>query len=372
MKVLQVLPALYSGGVERGTVEFAAELVKRGHDAYVLSSGGPMVDQLRAQGAHHVALPIHRKSLATLGQIRPVRRLLEELRPDVIHLRSRMPAWVTYLAWKKLPADRRPGLISTFHGMYSVNRYSAIMSKAEHLIAVSDCVRNYILDAYRVDPERISVIQRGVDTRTFREMPLDPAWRRQMLESHPQLRDRKILLMPGRLSRWKGQLSFLDVMARLVRDNDQLHGLIVGGLEGGKQHFMRELETRRQALKLDRHVTFLGQRDDMHELYLFADVVCHMSTKPEPFGRTLTEALSSGTPVVAFERGGAAESLNACFPEGLVPPDDIDAFVEKARAVLSMREPSIQIPERFRLEAQTEATLSVYRQVLARHGKADV
>ncbi|BES69914.1 glycosyltransferase family 4 protein [Marinobacter nanhaiticus D15-8W] len=370
MKVLQVLPALHSGGVERGTVELAAELVRRGHESYVLSAGGPMAEQLESEGSHHVSRPIHRKSLASLGQILPVRRLLRELRPDVVHIRSRMPAWIVYLAWKGLPVDDRPVLISTFHGMYSVNPYSAVMAKAEHLIAVSECVRNYIIDAYKVEDERITVIQRGVNTRTFRDMPLDPDWRRQLLQEHPQLRDRKILLMPGRLSRWKGQLTFLDVMARLVRQDDNLHGVIVGGLEGGKQYFMQELESRRTALKLDRYVTFLGQRSDMHELYLFADLVCHLSTKPEPFGRTLTEALASGTPVVAFERGGAAETLGACFPQGLVPPDDIDAFVAKASDVLTMREPALEIPERFRLEAQTEATLAVYRQVLARHGKA--
>lgn len=370
MRVLQVLPALYSGGVERGTVELAAELVKRGHESFVLSSGGPMVSQLETGGSRHFTLPVHRKSLTSFGQIIPVRRLLQELRPDVIHVRSRMPAWITYLAWKGLPTHERPALISTFHGMYSVNLYSGIMARAEHLIAVSECVRNYIIEAYKVEPERISVIQRGVNVRTFREMPLDPMWRRQLLDEHPQLRDRKILLMPGRLSRWKGQLDFLEVMSRLVREDDSLHGVIVGGLEGGKQHFMDELESRRQALKLDRHVTLLGQRNDMHELYLFADLVCHLSTKPEPFGRTLTEALASGTPVVAFERGGAAETLNACFPEGLVPPDDIGAFTDKVRSILSSSgRPDIQIPERFTLEAQAEATLSVYRQLLTQHGK---
>lgn len=369
MKILQVLPALNSGGVERGTVELAAQLVRRGHTSWVLSAGGPMVTALEAAGSHHVTLPVHRKSVRSLVQIRNVRRLLETLRPDVVHVRSRMPAWIVYLAWKTLPADRRPALISTFHGMYSVNAYSAIMSKAEHLIAVSDCVKRYILDNYAVDEQAISVIQRGVDTQAFQDSDLDPAWRRQFLDEHPQLRDRKILLMPGRLSRWKGQLGFLDVVARLAEQDNTIHGLIVGGLEGGKQHFMRELEERRKALHLENQVTFLGQREDMHELYLFSDLVCHLSTKPEPFGRTLTEALASGTPVVAFERGGAAETLQACFPAGLVSPDDIDAFVSTARTLIGQEKPDIRIPERFQLEAQTRATLEVYRTVLARHGR---
>ncbi|TBW55894.1 glycosyltransferase [Marinobacter halodurans] len=370
MKILQVLPALESGGVERGTVELAAELVKRGHDSTVLSAGGPMVAQLEATGSRHVTRPIHRKSLVTLGQVRPVRRLLQSLRPDVVHVRSRMPAWVVYLAWKGLPVNERPVLVSTFHGMYSVNPYSAIMSKAEHLIAVSDCVRRYILDNYAVAEDRISVIQRGVDTRQFCEMPLDPAWRHQLLEDYPQLRDRRILLMPGRLSRWKGQLTFLEVIARMVREDASVHGVIAGGLEGGKQRYRTELESRIGELGLEDHITFLGQRSDMHELYLFADLVCHLSTKPEPFGRTLTEALASGTPVVAFERGGAAETLRACFPAGLVAPDDTRAFVQTAQRLLTQPRPAIEIPERFHLTAQTETTLAVYRGLLERHGRA--
>lgn len=370
MKILQVLPALKSGGVERGTVEFAAELVKRGHTSTVLSAGGPMVAPLEAAGSRHITRPIHRKSLFTLGQVRPVRRLLQSLKPDVIHVRSRMPAWVIYLAWKGLPAGERPVLVSTFHGMYSVNPYSAIMTKAEHLIAVSDCVRRYILGNYTVTDDRITVIQRGVDTHQFCESPLDPAWRTQLLANYPQLRDRRILLMPGRLSRWKGQLTFLEVIAQLVREDDKVHGVIVGGLEGGKQRYQDELDKRIDELGLHDHITFLGQRSDMHELYLFADLVCHLSTKPEPFGRTLTEALASGTPVVTFERGGAAETLRACFPAGLVAPDDTHAFVQTTQTLLAQPRPAIEIPERFHLAAQTEATLSVYRELLTRHGRA--
>jgi len=135
-------------------------------------------------------------------------------------------------------------------------------------------------------------------------------------------------------------------------------------VEPGKERFMGELEQRRAKLGLADKVTFLGQRNDMAELYLFADLVCHMSTKPEPFGRTVTEALSSGTPVAAFNRGGAAETLQACFRDGLVTPDDTHEFARVAITLLNDKAPNIEIPYRFRLQAQTKSTLDIYQRVM--------
>ena len=154
------------------------------------------------------------------------------------------------------------------------------------------------------------------------------------------------------------------MMAQLVRERPDCHGIIVGGAEPGKEHFLEELEKKRAHLGLTDKVSFLGQRNDMTNLYLLANVVCHMSTKPEPFGRTVTEALATGTPVVAYNRGGAAETLQACFKEGLVSPDNVGGFAQTVSRLLDSKPPVIDIPYRFRLEAQTEATLQVYEKVL--------
>lgn len=366
MRILQALPALYSGGVERGTVEFAADLVKRGHESFVVSKGGPMAEQLRGQGSEHIFMPIHRKTPASFGQILPMRKLLLELKPDIVHVRSRMPAWIVFLALKSIPANQRPAVVSTFHGMYSVTPYSAIMTRADHIIAVSGCVKNYVLNNYPVPEEKLTVIQRGVDVDAFRQRELSSQWLDRWFRQYPQLADQKIIMMPGRISRWKGQLDFLAMMAQLVQERPDCHGIIVGGAEPGKESFLEELEKERARLNLTDKVSFLGQRNDMTTLYLLADVVCHMSTKPEPFGRTVTEALASGTPVAAFDRGGAAETLRACFPEGLVPPDNVEAFARTALSLIDSPRPEIEIPWRFRLEAQTETTLQVYSNVLVR------
>lgn len=364
MKVLQVLPNLDSGGVERGTVEFARELVRQGHESLVLSNGGRLVAQLEAEGSRHIALPVHRKALASLALVRPLRRLLRELKPDIVHVRSRLPAWLIWLAWRKLPAATRPRLVSTFHGLYSVNAYSAIMARAEHIIAISHCVARYVLDNYAVGAERLTVIQRGVDTAAFYPAAPDPAWLARLHAEYPQLAGRKIVLMPGRLSRWKGQEEFLDVMATLRRADPAVHGVIVGDAEPKKAHYRAELEQKTAALGLGDCVTFVGHRADIAQFYRLAAVVCHLSNKPEPFGRTLTEALACHTPVIGFDRGGAAESLSACFPAGLVAPDDLNAFAATALEWLDRR-PHIAIPDEFRMQHQIEATLGVYRTLLA-------
>ncbi|MBW4936468.1 glycosyltransferase family 4 protein [Marinobacter sp. F4206] len=366
MRILQALPALYSGGVERGTVEFASDLVKRGHESFVVSKGGPMAEQLRGQGSTHIFMPIHRKSPASFAQILPMRKLLLELKPDIVHVRSRMPAWIIHLALKSIPTDQRPAVVSTFHGMYSVTPYSAIMTRADHLIAVSQCVRDYILENYPVPEGKLTVIQRGVDLNAFWQRELSPQWLQRWFRQYPQLADQKIIMMPGRISRWKGQMDFLAMMAKLVRHRPDCHGIIVGGAEPGKERFLEQLEKERARLDLTDKVSFLGQRNDMTTLYLLADVVCHMSTKPEPFGRTVTEALASGTPVVGYNRGGAAETLQACFRAGLVTPDNTNEFAETVLRLLDTEAPIIDIPYRFQLEAQTESTLQVYEQALER------
>jgi glycosyltransferase involved in cell wall biosynthesis len=364
LKVIQILPALDAGGVERGTVEFARELVKRGHESIVISSGGRQVERLEAEGSRHIRMPVHRKSLRSLAQVRPMRRLLAELKPDIIHVRSRAPAWIAWLAWRKLPANDRPRLVSTVHGMYSVNAYSAIMTKTDHIIAISDCVHDYITQNYGIPAQRITRVYRGLDPGIFRQEGDDSAWREQLFNEYPQLRGKRLLLMPGRLSRWKGQEAFLNVMQRLGQIRSDCHGIVVGAAEANKQHYLKELLDKRQALGLNEQVTFVGHRSDIQAFYRLADITCHLSNKAEPFGRTVPEALACECPVIAYDRGGASESLHAAFPDGLVEADNVDAFAQRADELLRRGSADIRLPEQFYLQYQTEATLAVYRRLL--------
>ncbi|CAA0116368.1 glycosyltransferase family 4 protein [Zhongshania aliphaticivorans] len=364
LKIVQVLPALNSGGVERGTVELARELVRGGHTSVVISSGGRMVDSLVAEGSEHIGFPVHRKSLWSLLQVRPMRRLLESLAADVVHVRSRAPAWIVWLAWRRMNPVTRPRLVSTFHGMYSVNFYSAVMAKAEHLIAISDCVKKYITTNYYADERRITLIPRGLDPAAFNPDACTPTWKAELFQQYPQLQNKHIILMPGRLTRWKGQEAFLDMMSRLIRLRQDCHGVVVGDAEPGKQHYFEELLVMRSSLGLDEAVTFVGHRSDIAQFYGLASVTCHMSNKEEPFGRTVPESLASGTPVVAYDRGGASESLNAGFPLGLVVPDDIVGFAARVADVIDA-DAVLTLPESYYLSSQLASTLAVYRRLLA-------
>ena len=365
LKVIQVLPELNSGGVERGTIEFAKALVEKGHQSIVISNGGRQVERLEAEGSQHIQMPVHKKSPVSLLQVNAMRKLLAELKPDIVHVRSRVPAWIVWLAWRKLSKESRPKLISTFHGMYSVNAYSAVMAKAEQVIAISDCVHEYILSNYQVDPAKITRIYRGLDRTSFSESVLSDDWKQTFFSDYPEAKHKKLILMPGRLTRWKGQEAFIEMMANLVSKSSDCHGLIVGEADPNKAHYEEELKTLCKSKGLEDKISFLGHRSDIQNLYKLADVTCHMSNKSEPFGRTVPEALATGCMVVAYNRGGASESLNAAFPQGVVEVDNTEAFAEKIYELTNLDSPlDIVLPEDFYLEHQAAETLKVYERAL--------
>jgi hypothetical protein len=205
---LQILPALHAGGVERGTLEIARYLVQNGHRSLVMSSGGRMVPQLESEGSSHFNWNIGKKSLLTLRLVPQLRQFLIEHRVDIIHLRSRMPAWIGYLAWRKMDPATRPKLVTTVHGAYTVNAYSAVMTKGERVIAVSKTIHNYIQTYYpQVAPSHIRLIYRGVDPLEFpRGYQPDNAWLTKWRNDYPQLAGKIIITLPGRITVGKDNL----------------------------------------------------------------------------------------------------------------------------------------------------------------------
>ncbi|HUH89565.1 MAG TPA: glycosyltransferase, partial [Lysobacter sp.] len=213
MTVVQLLPALESGGVERSTLEIAQALVTAGHRAIVVSAGGRQVPRLLASGAEHVTLDIGRKSLLTLRQVRPLRALLAGGDVDIVHVRSRLPAWLARFALRGMAATTRPRLVSTVHGLNSVSAYSAVMTRGERVICVSGCVRDYVLRHYpQTDPDLLRVIPRGIDPAAFPHAPLPDRTARQWAAAqHPALAGSgPLLLLPGRGTRLKGHADALE------------------------------------------------------------------------------------------------------------------------------------------------------------------
>lgn len=369
--VMQLLPALESGGVERGTIEIAAALIAAGHKAIVVSGGGRMVAELEALGAEHITLPIGKKSLTSLRYIPVLRRLMREKRVDIVHLRSRLPAWLGYLAWKKLDPATRPRLVTTVHGPYTPNFYSAVMLKGERIIAVSDMIVAYIRQHYPwVDPDRVTRIYRGVDPVVFSpEYRPDPAWLAGWRAAFPQAGGKWTITLPGRITRWKGQLDLLEIVTRLKAEGIPVHALIVGGAHPRKQQFLQEIETEISRRNLVDDVTLVGQRSDLKDIMAISDVVLSLSTEPEAFGRVSLEALSLGRPVLGYAHGGVGEQLAAMYHAGAIALGDIDTAV----ATLSRwhRDGAPEVPDArpFTLKAMQDQTLAVYREISAERSK---
>lgn len=365
MKVIQILPELNSGGVERGTLEIARALVGSGNESVVVSNGGRLVDQLEREGSRHITLPVHRKSLISLKQVSVLRRLFVVEKPDIIHVRSRVPAWLGWLAWRKMDPLARPRLVTTVHGFYSVNAYSRIMTRGERVIAVSESVERYVKKNYpQVPSDRVRVIHRGVDPGEFPCGYQPPKeWLRQWRAEHPKLEGAYLVLLPARITRWKGQEDLVSIIDGLVKSGVPVHGLLAGGPHPRKRRFFQELKDRVAAMNLEGHIHFLGHRNDLREIMAVSNIVMSLSTDPEAFGRVTLEALSLGIPVIGYNHGGVAEQLARILPDGAVPVGDKQAVAELIRK-WHTRPPILRSENPFTLEAMQSRTLETYRELL--------
>ncbi len=358
--------------MEQGTVEIAQALARDGLGALVASAGGRLVPALRATGARHVTLPLAAKDPVSL--LRNAGRLARLARAEgvtLLHARSRAPAWSTLLA------ARRTGLpfVTTYHGAYGEGvpgkrLYNSVMARGDRVIAASRYVAGLIAARHGTDPARIRLIPRGVDPARF-----DPDARRgaqvAQLASAWRLPDgAPIVMLPARLTRWKGGLVLIEALARLVRQ-DAVAVLV--GADQGRTAFAAELEQRARALGVADRVRFAGHCADMPAALMLADAVVSASIEPEAFGRAVIEAQAMARPVIATDHGGAAETVADGATGYLVPPGDAAALAAALDRVLAMpQEDRYALGARARaavlarstVAAMQAATLDVYRELL--------
>lgn len=364
--VMQLLPELNSGGVERGTLEMGRFLVQHGHKSIVVSGGGRLVEQLRQEGSMHARKNIGSKSPVALSHIWPLRRLMKNKRVNVLHLRSRMPAWVGYVAWKTLPKKNRPILVTTFHGFYSVNAYSAIMTKGDGVIAVSESIKKHIYEKY--DREKnVRLIFRGVDAEDFDpdKVSLDRIDR--LVDAWQINRSKPVLMLPGRLTRLKGQELFLQSLLHVAQPDFQ--AILVGDIKDNPG-YTAELNTFIEKNNLSEKVRLVGHCNDMPAAFLLADVVLSTSSlEPEAFGRTTVEAMAMGKPVIATAHGGSLETVVHLENGWLVKPSDPKALAAAIDEALSMDDKQLQhfgengrkrVSEKFTAQAMCEQTMAFY------------
>lgn len=370
LTVMQLLPELNSGGVERGTLEIGHHLVRNGHKSIVVSGGGRLVEQLEQDGSYHIQMRIGSKSPLALFYIWPLRREMKQKRVNILHLRSRMPAWVGYVALKSLPRKYRPVLVTTFHGFYSVNDYSAIMTKGDGVIAVSRSIQKHISENYNRE-KNVRLIFRGVDVESFVRGKVDRGRVESLSHAWSTDKARPVLMLPGRLTRLKGQEVFLKSL--LLVKNKNYQAVIVGDTEDNPG-YTEELKCFIEKNNLADRVRLVGHCNDMPAAFLIADIVLSTSSsEPEAFGRTTVEAMAMGKPVIATAHGGSLETVVPGETGWLVKPADPGELAVAIDEALAMEREQLKnfgengrlrVTANFTAQAMCEQTLAFYYELL--------
>ena len=365
LTIVQLLPALESGGVERGTLEIASALVAAGHRSIVMSAGGRLVEQLIVGGSEHITLDVGRKSIFTLRFLPALRRRFRELGADIVHARSRMPAWMTFLALRGMDAATRPRFVTTMHGLNSVNAYSAIMTRGERVICVSHSVREYLLKHYpKTDPARLRVIPRAVDPNEFpRGHRPSSEWHKGFIAEHPALSTpAPWLCLAARGTRIKGHGDAIRLVADLRDIGVETRLILLGVREPGRAQYVDALRAAAQRQGVGDAVVMTSPRRDVRDVMASSQLVLQLSPKPEAFGRTVVEALNLGVAVLGYDHAGVGEQLRDLFPQGAVKLGDRDALATRARELLASGVRP-QAFDRYRLAQMQAATLAVYREL---------
>ncbi len=334
--VLQILPRLVTGGVERGTIDIALALQAADCIPLVVSYGGPMVSELEQAGIEHITMPVHSKNpfLMQLNTERLV-HLIKERKIKIIHARSRAPAW------SAARAAGRTGVafLTTFHGTYNIGPftikkpYNAIMASGHRVIAISQFIATHVQTVYGISPERIRVIPRGIDVYKFDFQSVHPNRLTSLARAWCLPEDKPLVMLPGRLVRWKGHEILIEALAKVCLPD--LRCLLVG-FDQAHVHYKAELEKLIRHKGLDSKIHWVGYCADMPAAYMLADVVVSASTEPEAFGRVVVEAQAMGRPLIASNHGGSRETIIHGRTGWLVPPSDPDALAQALLQLLTL------------------------------------
>ncbi|MGB9151971.1 MAG: lipid-A-disaccharide synthase [Alphaproteobacteria bacterium] len=369
--VLQILPALVTGGVERGTVEMTAALTKAGFRAFVASSGGPMVREVETAGGIHITLPLASKNPLTMYMnVSHLCCIIREQRIDLVHARSRAPAWSACLAASKTHTP----FITTFHSAYGARSklkrlYNSVMGKGARVIAISDFVADYAERTYGVARDVMRVIPRGVDIEKFDPQRVTPERIDALRRAWNLTSQTPVILMPGRLTRWKGQSVLIRALARSERRDFVC--IIVGG--GKNSRYGKELAQEIKQAGLGKNISIFDTCRDMPAAYCLADIVVVPSTRPEGFGRVVIEAQAMGSAVIASNHGGARETVIHGETGWLTTPGDALELAHTIDTILAMSPTRrrqladraiAHIRANFTTAGMTAKTLAVYRELL--------
>lgn len=360
MKVVQILPELNEGGVERGVVELTREFQKYDIKSFVVSSGGKLVNELNKNGVEYVYCDVCSKNIFTfIPRILKLRKILKHISPDIVHVRSRIPAWLLLFAKFGLKFK----IVSTVHGLNSVNFYSKIMTKADKIICVSNYVKEYIIKNFSADVLRIKVIFRGVDIENFN--PQNLPCKSELRQKFSYCDNGFIVSCVGRISATKNIETLIKAVKILQEDYKNIKLLVVGGVHKNRKNYFEKLLKICNELEVKDFVIFTGSLNNIQEIYKLSDVVVSPSIKPESFGRSVAEAIAINTPVVASNHGGVKDIIQSGVNGYFFSPLDEKELAKKIAMANKLEFDGFSyIKNKFNLENMVKDTMMVYKEVL--------
>lgn len=358
MNILQILPELNVGGVETGTVDFSRYLVNAGHKAVVVSAGGRLVKDLESSGVVHYEVAVHKKSLFTvIRAIKAVEAIIKKENIDIVHARSRVPAWIAYFACRRTCTV----FITTCHGYYKKHPFSYVMGWAKKVIVLSNVIARHMIEDFSVPYERISLIPRSVDLEKFKYISPDTKRNEEFNVG-----------IIGRITPIKGHLDFIKAMAKAMRLIPRLKIWIVGDAPASKAAYKEQLQILTRRLGLWHATEFLGTQKDIPAVLSHLDLLVLATTTQEAFGRVIIEAQAAGVPVVATKVGGVIDIIEDGKTGILVPVSDPAAMQEAVARIY--KDPGLakriaenalkKLKSNYTLELMAGRTIDVYRQAL--------
>ncbi len=379
--VLQILPSLkkINGGVERGTLDVAKELAKREFKSVIFSSGGEMADKYKYKGVDHYNIEIEKKGILNFFFCRSkFLKHISQIKPDLIHIRSRWPAFCFSGLVKKLQIP----LVTTYHGTYSGNnfffkrKYNQVMTSGEVTITISKFIDDHIRYFFPNQTSKLVQINRGIDSEYFNLKSVTEIRKEKFLSSLAISENSHIILLPARLTSWKGHNVALDAAKIIIEKNSEINFVLVFvGSENSKSKFTDKLKKKIKKLNLINRVVFCGNISDMPAVYSVADIVLSTSLEPEAFGRVSAEASSMSKPIISTNHGGSREIIENNITGWLVEPNNPEELANKIISVLNLPQEKKdligangrkKVMKKFSLATMLDKTVEVYEELIER------
>jgi glycosyltransferase involved in cell wall biosynthesis len=378
-KVMQVIPKLGFGGAETGCYDLAHFLAEKDCKSIIVTSGGPLIKYVRRKKVKIIKLPVHLKNPFALIFNALALILLQIIyRIDIVHARSRAPAWSCY--WSTFFTRRK--FVTTFHGTYNFNNklkkfYNSVMLKSNLIIAGSNFIFNHINENYQnyLNPKnKLLVIFRGINLHYYNPKSISDIKLLRLKKEWSIEDDKFKILLPGRLTNWKGQLNFIEALNILIEDykNDKFQAIILGS-DQGRNVYKKKLQSLIDRYNINKKIIFAEHCKEMPLAYALADVVVSSSIEPEAFGRVAVEAQAMQKPIIATKLGGSMETVLNNKSGILYKFDDprelaknINSFMETDKLALNIMgvEGRKNVVKKFDVEKMCQSTFSEYKKLL--------